>query len=273
MWPISPVSFARRRRRRSRGAGARCRRSRARPAWSTSLTKRTSSSTSLSSASLNGSSSSTTSRPFERGVLARLADRLRRPCPRSPAREDLAVPVVLADDEQHVAGAEVGALVDVRLDPVEREALYGGVEVDEAEPDADDRADRQADLLARLLDLAALVVRQVERILEHVVGVEPDLLRRADPLQTADLRAEPGRADHSEFHAILLGARGVSSGRSTDRPPGEAVGRLLRPAGGDELPQVRPERPCELVRHGRERAEPRVGRGQRGREGQLATAR
>ena len=98
-------------------------------------------------------------------------------------REDLAVPVVLADDEQHVARAEVGALVDVRLDPVEREPLHRRVEVDEAEGDADDRADRQPDLLAGLLDLLALGVRQVERVLEDVVRVEADLLRRADAVE------------------------------------------------------------------------------------------
>ena len=66
------------------------------------------------------------------------------------AREDLAVPVVLADDEQHVAGAEERALVDVRLDAVEREAAHRRVEVDDAEGDADDGADRQAGLLAGL---------------------------------------------------------------------------------------------------------------------------
>ena len=66
-------------------------------------------------------------------------------------REDLAVPVVLADDEQDVARAEERALVDVRLDPVEREPPYRRVEVDDAEGDADDGADRQPDLLAGLL--------------------------------------------------------------------------------------------------------------------------
>ena len=75
------------------------------------------------------------------GRLGHVPDRL--------AREDLAVPVVLADHEQHVARAEEGALVDVGLDAVEREPLHRRVEVDETESDADDGADRQADLLAR----------------------------------------------------------------------------------------------------------------------------
>ena len=92
--------------------------------WSISLTKRTSSSTSLSSASLNGSSSSTISRPFEPRVLAGALDGLLGHVPDRLAREDLAVPVVLADDEQDVAGAEEGALVDVGLDAVEREPLH-----------------------------------------------------------------------------------------------------------------------------------------------------
>ena len=55
-------------------------------------------------------------------------------------REHLAVPVVLADDEQHVAGTEVRALIDVRLDAVEREPAHRWIEVDDPERDADDGA-------------------------------------------------------------------------------------------------------------------------------------
>ena len=49
------------------------------------------------------------------------------------AREHLAVPVVLADHEQDVPRAEERALVDVRLDAVEREAAHRRVEVDDPE--------------------------------------------------------------------------------------------------------------------------------------------
>ena len=70
------------------------------------------------------------------GVLARLAHEVDGHVPDRRPREDLAVPVVLADHEQHVAGAEERALVDVLLDAIEREALHRGVEVDEAERDA-----------------------------------------------------------------------------------------------------------------------------------------
>ena len=75
-------------------------------------------------------------------VLAGLLNHLLGHVPDRVVREDLAVPVVLADDEQDVAGAEERALVDVRLDPVEREPAHRRVEVDDAESDADDRADR-----------------------------------------------------------------------------------------------------------------------------------
>ena len=125
-------------------------------------------------------------------LLGHVPDRL--------AREDLAVPVVLADDEQDVAGAEERALVDVRLDPVEREAAHRRVEVDDAERDADDGADRQPGLVARRLDLRALGVGDVERVLEDVVRVEPDLLRLANALEPADGRVEPDRADDPELH-------------------------------------------------------------------------
>ena len=57
-------------------------------------------------------------------------------------RENLAIPVVLPDDEQDVAGIEEGPLVDVRLDPVQREPAHRRVEVDDAEGDTDDRSDR-----------------------------------------------------------------------------------------------------------------------------------
>ena len=74
-------------------------------------------------------------------VLAGFRHHLLRHVPDRRAREHLAVPVVLADDEQHVAGTEIGALVDVRLDAVEREPAHRRVEVDDPEPDADDGAD------------------------------------------------------------------------------------------------------------------------------------
>ena len=137
-------------------------------------------------------------------VLAGALDRPLGYVPDRLAREHLAVPVVLADDEQHVPGAEKGALVDVRLDAVEREPLDRFVEVDQAERDADHRSDRQTGLLGGALDLVALGVGEVERVLEDVVRIEADLLRLADAVQPTDLRAEPGRADHSEFHAVLL---------------------------------------------------------------------
>ena len=76
-------------------------------------------------------------------------------------RDHLQVAVVLADDEQHVAAAEVGLLVDVRLAAVEREPPHRRDEVDEAERDADGGADRQPDLVARLLDQPALRRRSI----------------------------------------------------------------------------------------------------------------
>ncbi len=179
-----------RRRRTSspRGGGARCRRSRGRPGWSISLTKRTSSCTSFSSASLNGSSSSTISRPFECAYSPASVDHVLRQVPDRRAREDLAVPVVLADDEQDVARAEVRALVDVRLDAVEREAAHRRVEVDEPEARRRrrERIGRPASSQAALISARSASV-DVERILEDVVGVEADLLGLADAFDATDL--------------------------------------------------------------------------------------
>ena len=137
------------------------------------------------------------------GVLGELAEVLGDEPEDLLLREHLEVAVVLADDEQHVAAAEVRLLVDVRLAAVEREAAHGRHEVDEAERDADGRADRQPELLAGLLDLAALVVARRQRILEDVVGVEADLLRLRDPLEHAQRRPVPGRADQPELEGVL----------------------------------------------------------------------
>ncbi len=133
-------------------------------------------------------------------ILAGLRDHLLGQVPDRLLREHLAVPVVLADHEQDVPRPEVRPLVDVGLDTVEREAAHGRVEVDDPERDADDRPDRQPDLVAGALDLLALLVGQVERVLEDVVRVEADLLGRADAVEPSDLRVQPGRADHPEFH-------------------------------------------------------------------------
>jgi hypothetical protein len=146
------------------------------------------------------------------GVLTGFLDQVLRQVPDRCAREHLAVPVVLADDEQHVAGTEIRSLVDVRLDPVEREAAYRRVEVDDPEPDAHDGTDPQPDLVARVLDQLPRRVVDVEGVLEDVVRVEADLLRPANALFRSDLRVEPGRANHSELHHRLLGVCGWLSG-------------------------------------------------------------
>src|SRR4029077_9285598 len=75
------------------------------------------------------------------------------------------------------------------------------VEVDDPERDADDRPDRQGDLPRGPPDFLPPPVAQVERVLEHVIRVEADLLGSADAVESAHLRAEPGRADHPEFHS------------------------------------------------------------------------
>ena len=113
--------------------------------------------------------------------------------------EDLAVPVVLADDDDEVPRVQVGGLIEVRAQSLLREALHSRVEVDETEGDAELRPDRQADRIARCLDLGAFVVGQVERVLEHVVRVESDLLRLVDALDPIDLRSQPRGADHSQL--------------------------------------------------------------------------
>src|SRR5262249_15452843 len=61
------------------------------------------------------------------------------------------------------------------------------------------RADRQLELDARVSDRAALVVGRRERILEDVVGVEPDLLRLRNPLEHAERRPVPRRTDQTEL--------------------------------------------------------------------------
>ena len=121
-----------------------------------------------------------------------------------------------------VAAAEVGLLVDVRLAAVEREAAHGRHEVDETERDADRGADRQAELLAGLLDRGARRRRR-QRILEDVVGVEADLFRLRDSLEHARATSVPGRADQPELEGVAISWRRERRGR---RP-----GRLSRRAG------------------------------------------
>ena len=90
-------------------------------------------------------------------------------------------------------------LIEVRAQSLLREALDGRVEVDEPERDAELRTDRQACRVARCPDLGALGVGQVERVLEHVVRVEPDLLRLVDALDATDVRPQPRGADHAQL--------------------------------------------------------------------------
>ena len=137
------------------------------------------------------------------GVLGELAQVLGDEPEDLLLREDLQVAVVLTRDEQHVSAPEVGLLVDVRLAAVEREPPHGGHEVDEAERDADGGADRQAELLAGLLDRTALVVARRQRILEDVVAVESDLLRLRDSLEHSQRGAVPRRADQPELEGVL----------------------------------------------------------------------
>ena len=136
------------------------------------------------------------------GVLGELAEVLDDEPEDLLLREHLQVAVVLAGDEQHVASAEVRLLVDVRLAAIEREPAHGRHEVDEAERDADGRADRQLELVAGLLDQPALVVARRQRVLEDVVGVEADLLRLRDPLEHAERGPVPGRADQPELECV-----------------------------------------------------------------------
>ena len=162
------------------------------------------------------------------------------------AREHLAVPVVLADDEQDVASAEVGALVDIGLDAVEREALHRGVEVDDAEGDADDGTDRQPDLLAGLLDLCALVVGQVERVLEDVVGVEADLLRLRMPSSRPTFVS-------SQVELIIPSSMGKPSSpryrhaAAVRRPPGSGFQNSGARSRGSHLSAVRPIPPASAA--------------------------
>src|SRR5215203_6418734 len=134
---------------------------------------------------------------LRRRVVAQLLAALDSHIPDCGAWEDLAIPEVLADHQQHILAVEVGALVNVGLGAVESEALHRGVEIDEAEADADAGADWQPDLFTGAFDQLTGGVVDIERILKNVVGIEPDLLGLADPLLNPDLGPGPRRADHT----------------------------------------------------------------------------
>ena len=149
------------------------------------------------------------------GVLGELAEVLRDEPEDLLLREHLQVAVVLAGDEQHVAAAEVRLLVDVRLAAVEREAAHGGHEVDEAERDADGGADRQPELLAGLLDRAALVVARRQRVLEDVVASKPISFVFAIPSSTPSevpCQAEPISPSSRAFAHQLGDVSGAGGG-------------------------------------------------------------
>jgi hypothetical protein len=128
---------------------------------------------------------------LRRGIVAQLLAALDGHVPDRGAGEDLAVPEVLADHQQHVPPVEIRALVDVGLGAVESEALHRGVEIDEAEADADAGANRQPDFLTGAFDQLACGVVDIERVLENVVGIESDLLGLADSLLDPNLCPGP----------------------------------------------------------------------------------
>ncbi len=150
------------------------------------------------------------------GVLGELADVLDHEPEDLFSREHLQIAVVLADHEQHVAPAEVRLLVDVGLAAIEREAAHGRREVDEPECDAHGRADRQAELRARLLDHRRSSSSRRQRILEDVVGVEADLLRLRDALEHAQRRPVPSRTDQPELECVRPSVGDVRSARSRE---------------------------------------------------------
>ena len=197
--------------------------------WSIRRISRASSWTLPAIAFSNGSSSIASSSPGRLGVLGEGPDVVRDELEDLLGAEHLEVAVVLPCDEQHVPAAEVRLLVDEGAAAVEREAPNGRREVDKAERDADRGADREVELLARLLDRAPRVVVQLERVLGDVVGVEADLLRLAHARDDADARPVPRGADQPEL-----------SDDPTVRPPG----RCAPPA---RVPGGRPSAPAEQL--------------------------
>ena len=154
--------------------------------------------------------------PARPGVLGELSDVLHHEAEDLVGREHLQVAVVLARDEHDAPPSEGGLLVDVRLATIEREPAHRRHEVHEPEGDAHGRANREPDLRARLRDRGDLVGTRRQRILEHVVGVEADLLRLPDPLDDGESGAVPRRADQSQLdHVATCSARAWEPGGST----------------------------------------------------------
>ena len=98
--------------------------------------------------------------------------------------------------------AEDPAHIEVGTHAVEVEPLDARVEVDQADGHAGDRDDRQAGAVALVLDEAALLDAEVERVGEDVDGVETDLLGHANAVRGVLARLRPRRVDEAEFHGI-----------------------------------------------------------------------
>src|SRR5579885_3419794 len=110
------------------------------------------------------------------GVFAQFADAADAGLPLLGWCNDLALPDVLAQHQQHVLGIVFVSQVEITAAAVEVEALDAGIEVDEADGDASDADDGQAGAFAFAADETTLAGIEVERIGEDVDGVEADLL-------------------------------------------------------------------------------------------------
>ena len=131
--------------------------------------------TSFRSERSNGSSSSAISRPRSLGIFAQCLHVLDRGCPLLGGRNHFLLPDVLAQDQEHVPRLEQIGHVEIGLHSLEVEPLDAGVEVDQPDRHAGDAHDRQAGLVALVLDQSLFLDVDIERVGEDVDRVEADL--------------------------------------------------------------------------------------------------
>ncbi len=137
------------------------------------------------------------------GPVAETPHRVDAELPLFRRRNYLAIPDVLADDQQHVAGLVFVGQVQIGADPPKVKCPDAVVEIDQSDGHAGKRYDRQAQSVAAVLNEPTLANVERERIGENVDHVEADFFSLCQAEFGRLLGLHPGGIDQAEFHGIV----------------------------------------------------------------------